>query len=150
MFETINQGIGFLEFIIGSGIVCVVLLLVFLGYAASRPADNPLRQVAGLLAQRVGITAAVGMVDIPATIVAPPAGGLMDIVSFIGLAVYWLYGFWQAGRAFLPPKPPASPAGPQPPTIVYMQPPMQGQAVMPVPPSYDRQPYHPAPPYPAE
>lgn len=148
------QGIGFLEFLAVAAIACPVLLLVFLAYAASRPADNPLRQVAGILAMRVGITAGLGMVDVPVTLVAPPLGGVMDMVSFFGLAVYWLIGFWQAGRAFMPPKspaPPALPAAPQPPTIIYVQPQQQGQDLIPLPPFYDRQSYAPAPPpYPAE
>jgi hypothetical protein len=144
------EGIGFLEFLIVAAILCTVLGLGFVGWAASRPADNPLRQVAGILIKRIGITAGVGMVDLPLTLAAPPLGGVMDVVSFLGLTGYWIVGFWQAGRAFMPPKAPAAPAAPQPPTIVYMQPPMQGQTLMPLPPSYDRQPYQPAPPYPAE
>ena len=113
------EGFAFLEFLIVTAIVCAVLLVVFLAYCASRPAHNPLRQVAGILAMRIGITAGVGMVDLPVTVIAPPLGGMMDVASFVGLAAYWLVGFYQAGRAFMPPKRPAPPA---PPTIVYTQP----------------------------
>ena len=132
-----GEAFGFFEFVIAALIVCAVLLLGFLGYCASRPADNPLRQVAGILMMRLAVTFGVGMVDVPLTLTTGPAGGVLDLASLAGLAGYWVHGFWQAARAFMP----AKPAAPITPTIVYMQP-GQGHDFTVLPPARGQHPSH--------
>jgi hypothetical protein len=145
----INEAFGFAEFAIGTAVVLFAMVLAFLGYAASRPADNPLRVVAGLLVARLGMTLGIGIVDVPLALLEP-VGGIIDAGSILFLVGYWLTFFVKAARAFMPPRPGTMPAPPAPPTIIYMQPQQQpGQALMPMP-TFERQPYAPAPPYPAE
>jgi hypothetical protein len=121
-----ESAFGFAEFLIGTAVALFVICLGFFGYAASRSPDNPLRQVAGALAARLGVTVGISLIDIPLAFFEP-FGGVIDAGSILFLVVYWTGFFITVARAYAPPA--RAPVPAQQPQIVYMPQPQPDRSV---------------------
>jgi hypothetical protein len=79
----------FVEFLLVFSLALVALVVVLLIVISKMPGDNPLRTILISLAQRLGATVAVAVVDAAATPL-PVGDVVIDIGSWILLAYYWL------------------------------------------------------------
>jgi hypothetical protein len=98
----LNDFFHFIEFIFVFALAVLVLFFVLLFVVSKMPPDNPMRAVLTALSRRVGLTAALLFVDPLATAV-PVGGEVFDVVTIIGLAIYWYTFFSHMGGTGKPP-----------------------------------------------
>ena len=91
-----------LVFIVAMSVVLAALIVII----SRMPNDNPLKRILVALSYRVGATAAVGMVVIPAMPI-PVLDAVVDIGAPIALIWYWWTFFRDArrGPSGKPPRP---------------------------------------------
>ena len=90
-------------------VVMFALLIALIVIVSKMPNDNPLKRVLTALSYRVGATAAAGLVAIPVEPI-PGIDFLYDILVPVGLIIYWILFFKQAGGMMSGP-PPSPPSG---------------------------------------
>ena len=87
----------FIEFMFEFALALLVLFFVMLYVVSKLPHNNPMRMILSALSQRVGATAALMFVDPVATAV-PVVGEVFDLVTIIGLVIYWYTFFSHIGE----------------------------------------------------
>ena len=91
----------FIEFMFVFALLTLVLFFVLLFVVSRMPLDNPMRVILSALSRRVGLTAALMFVD-PLMTAVPVGGEVFDVVTLIGLAIYWYTFFSHMGGTSKP------------------------------------------------